>query len=224
MKILIVEDEQSLAKVIQKGLTAEGFAADCVTDGEAALARICVHHAQYDLILLDFMLPKKSGLEIIFEIRAKGISTPILMLTAKDDKKDVSAGLDAGAEDYLTKPFSFDELFSRIRAILRRPKTALPMELNARNVTLNPATKCVTCSGSAIHLTLKEFALLEYFMRHPNEALSRDDILSNVWDFAFDSFANVIDVHINNLRKKLGDTDGKLIETIRGIGYRISAN
>lgn len=224
MRILIVEDQENLAKLIQKGLTSEGFTADYVLDGQTAEKRINIHHADYDLIILDFMLPEKSGLEVLAETRSKNITTPILMLTAKDDKKDITAGLDAGADDYLTKPFSFEELLARIRAILRRPKTALPMELCCKNVKLNPVTKCVQCSNAPVHLTLKEFGLLEYLMRRPDEALSRDTILSGVWDFAFDSFANVVDVHITNIRKKLGDTDGTLIETIRGIGYKINSN
>ncbi|EKE19925.1 MAG: hypothetical protein ACD_8C00084G0002 [uncultured bacterium] len=224
MRILIVEDQENLAKLVQKGLTAEGFTADYVLDGEMAQNRIDLSHQDYDLIILDFMLPKKSGLEILTDTRGKNITTPILMLTARDDKKDITAGLDAGADDYLTKPFSFEELISRIRAILRRPKASLPMELCCRNVKLNPATKCVTCNNLPVHLTLKEFGLLEYLMRHPDEAKTREDILSGVWDFAFDSFANVVDVHITNIRKKLGDTDNTLIETIRGIGYKINTD
>lgn len=222
MKILIVEDQENLAKLIQKGLAAEGFAVDYVLDGETAQNRINMYHSDYDIIILDFMLPKKSGLEILADMRSKKITTPVIMLTAKDDIKDITAGLNAGADDYLTKPFSFDELFARIRAILRRPKNSLPMELRVRNVVLDPIAKSVVCGGKAVRLTLKEFGLLEYLMRRPGEALSREDILSGVWDFAFDSFANVVDVHITNLRKKLDDKDGTLIETVRGIGYKIN--
>ena len=224
MKILIVEDQKNLAELIQKGLAAEGFAADYVLDGETAQKRINTYHDDYDLIILDFMLPKKNGLEILAETRGKNFSTPVLMLTAKDNKKDVAAGLNAGADDYLTKPFSFEELTARIRAILRRPKSTLPLELTIGNITLNPLTKCVTRRGISVSLTLKEFALLEYLMRHPDTALSRDDILCNVWDFAFDSFANVVDVHINSIRKKLGGINASHIETVRGIGYKISSN
>ena len=220
MKILIVEDQENLAKIIQKGLSAEGFVVDYVLDGQIALERINVYHGDYDLIVLDFMLPNKSGLEIVAEMRSKDFTTPVLMLTAKDDKRDVTAGLNAGADDYLTKPFSFDELQARIRAILRRPHSSLPMEISIKNVNLNPATKSVSYCGKPVLLTLKEFSLLEYLMRHPNKALSRDDILCNVWDFAFDSFANVVDVHITSIRKKLGSA--QLIETVRGIGYKIS--
>lgn len=224
MKILIVEDQENLAKLVQKGLVAEGFAADYVTDGQEGQNRISIHHNDYDLVILDFMLPGKNGLEICEETRKKDITIPILMLTARDDKKDLTACLDAGADDYLTKPFSFEELISRIRAILRRPKTSIPLELRCKNVKLNPATKQVQQNNTPVRLTLKEFGLLEYLMRHPGEAKTREDILSGVWDFAFDSFANVVDVHITNLRKKLGDKDGKLIETIRGIGYKINSD
>ncbi|EKD58472.1 MAG: hypothetical protein ACD_56C00116G0005 [uncultured bacterium] len=221
MKILIVEDHENLAKIIQKGLTAEGFVADYVLDGSEALSKIQVHHNDYDLVILDFMLPGKDGLEIISEMKARNLSIPVLMLTAKSDKKDVTRSLNAGADDYLTKPFSFDELTARIRAILRRPASCLPMEMTAGEIKLDPIAKKVTRNGNQIHLTLKEFSLLEYLMRHPNKALTRDDILCNVWDFAFDSFANVVDVHVTNIRKKLGDAD--LIETVRGIGYKISS-
>lgn len=220
MKILIVEDQENLAKIIQKGLNSEGFAADYVLDGQQALVRLNVYHKEYDLVILDFMLPKKDGLEVLSEMRSKAYSTPVLMLTAKSDKKDVTAGLDAGADDYLTKPFSFDELLARIRAILRRPAATLPLELKMGDVVLDPRTKQVSNAGKAINLTLKEFSLLEYLMRNPGKALTREDILCNVWDFAFDSFANVVDVHVTNIRKKLGKPS--FIETVRGIGYKIS--
>lgn len=222
MRVLIVEDQENLAKLIKSGLEAEGFAVDYVLDGEAGFRRISMNHNDYDLVILDLMLPKKTGLEICREVREKKINLPILMLTARDGAKDMIAGLDCGADDYLTKPFSFEVLVARIRAVLRRPKTALPIELRANGITLNPATKKVNRSGDDVSLTLKEFSLLEYLMRNKGTAVTRDQILSNVWDFAFDSFANVVDVHITNLRKKLGDTGGKIIETIRGVGYRIS--
>lgn len=222
MRILIIEDQENLAKLVKSGLEAEGFAVDCVFDGEAGFRRISLNHQDYDLVVLDWMLPKMNGDEICRKAREKQINIPILMLTARDGAKDVIAGLECGADDYLTKPFSFDVLVARIRAILRRPKTALPIELNCKSVILNPATKKVFIDKKEIDLTLKEFSLLEYLMRSCGTAVTRDQILSNIWDFSFDSFANVVDVHITNLRKKIGDKDAKIIETVRGVGYRMS--
>ncbi|HLM83955.1 MAG TPA: response regulator transcription factor [Candidatus Bathyarchaeia archaeon] len=222
MRVLIIEDQENLAKLVKSGLEAEGFSADCVFEGEAGFNRISMNHKDYDLVLLDWMLPKMNGDEICRDVRKKGIDIPILMLTAKDGARDMIAGLDCGADDYLTKPFSFDVLVARIRAILRRPKTTLPVELSSNGITLNPATKKVFREKKEIELTLKEFALLEYLMRNRGVAVTRDQILSNIWDFAFDSFANVVDVHITNLRKKLGDKNAKIVETVRGVGYRMS--
>jgi DNA-binding response OmpR family regulator len=222
MHILIIEDQENLAKLVKSGLEAEGFAADCAFDGESGLKRILLDHENYDLVILDWMLPKMNGDEICRKVREKQIDVPILMLTARDGAKDVIAGLECGADDYLTKPFSFDVLIARIRAILRRPKTTLPLELKCKSVSLNPATKKVLLEKKEIDLTLKEFSLLEYLMRNCGAAVTRDQILSNIWDFAFDSFANVVDVHITNLRKKLRDKDAKIIETVRGVGYRMS--
>jgi DNA-binding response OmpR family regulator len=223
MRILIVEDHENLAKMLKKGLEAEGFAVDYVLDGEKASGRICAFHKDYDLIILDLMLPQKSGLEICQEIREQKITTPIIMLTAQSGAEDVILGLNIGADDYLAKPFSFEVLLARIRAILRRPKNAITKELVAGNLTLDPQKRKVTSNGNVINLTLKEFSLLEYLMRNPNVVLSREQILSNVWDFSYDSFANVVDVHITNIRKKIGEKNGKIIETIRGIGYRINS-
>lgn len=221
MRILIIEDQENLARLVKRGLEAEGFAADYVLDGEAGLNRILTHRGDYDLVILDWMLPKKNGDEICREVRAKKIEVPILMLTARDGTKDIANGLNAGADDYLAKPFSFEVLLARIRAILRRPKTALPLELEVGDIVLDPARKKVSRGGREIKLTLKEFGLLEYLMRNKYIVVSREQILSNVWDFAFDSFANVVDVHITNLRKKIGDKGGEIIETVRGVGYRI---
>ena len=222
MRVLIIEDQENLAKLIKSGLEAEGFAVDCVFEGEAGFRRISMNHKDYDLVILDWMLPKMNGDEICREIRKKQIDVPILMLTARDGAKDVIKGLEDGADDYLTKPFSFEILVARIRAILRRPKSALPIELSAGDVVLNPATKKVFRKEKELELTLKEFALLEYLMRNKGAAVTRDQILSNIWDFAFDSFTNIVDVHITNLRKKLEDKEGKIVETVRGIGYRMS--
>ncbi|MDO8495246.1 MAG: two-component system response regulator RppA [bacterium] len=222
MKILIVEDEEKLAKSIKKGLEKEGHAADYVLDGESAQTRIELHHEDYDLVILDLMLPKRDGLVVCQNIREKNLTIPILVLTAKGDVNDKIEVLDKGADDYLVKPFSFEELMARIRALMRRPTEALPIELKLKTLTLNTSTRKVYRNGKEINLTLKEFNLLEYLMRHPNQVLTREQILSNLWDFDFDSFSNIIDVHIKNLRKKIDTGNGqKLLETIYGVGYRI---
>jgi len=222
MRILIVEDQENLAKLVKKGLESEGFAVDYVLDGDSGARRISMNHKDYDLVILDWMLPGKNGDDVCRETRKQKISIPILMLTARDSAKDIASGLDAGADDYLAKPFSFEVLLARIRAILRRPESALPLEFEVGGITLNPATKKVEKNGKEAKLTLKEFGLLEYLMRNKNTVVSREQILSNVWDFAFDSFANVVDVHITNLRKKIGDKNGKIIETVRGVGYKMN--
>ncbi|MFA5925887.1 MAG: response regulator transcription factor [Parcubacteria group bacterium] len=222
MRILIIEDQENLAKLIKKGLLSEGFAVDYVLDGKSGLRRILMNRKDYDLVILDWMLPEKTGDEVCREARSQKINIPILMLTARDGAKNIAAGLDAGADDYLSKPFSFEVLLARIRAILRRPESVLPLELRAGNISLNPATKKVTKKGKEVALTLKEFGLLEYLMRNKGIVVSREQILSNVWDFAFDSFANVVDVHVTNLRKKLGDKRGAVIEAMRGMGYRLN--
>lgn len=221
MRILIVEDQENIAQLIKKGLESEGFAVDFLLDGEAGLNRIETYHEDYDLIILDIMLPGKSGTEICRTIREQKICTPVIMLTAKDGANDIIEGLDVGADDYIVKPFSFEILLARIRAILRRPKDTLPTELKVKDIVLNPATKQVYRGKKEIQLTLKEYSLLEYLMRHPNQVVSREQILSNVWDFAYDSFANVVDVHMTNLRKKIGDKGCKIIETVRGVGYKM---
>jgi len=222
MKILIVEDQEKLAQLLKKGLETKGYAVDYVLDGEEGQSRIELSHEDYDLVILDLMMPKKNGFEVCRAVRGKNISIPILILTARDSTDDKITALDAGADDYLVKPFSFKELLARVRAILRRPKDSLPAELRIQNITLNPVTRKVLCGGNEVGLTLKEFSLLEYLMRHPDQVLNREQILDNLWDFGFDSFSNVVDVHIKNLRKKLKDEDGKkILETVRGVGYRI---
>ena len=222
MRILIVEDEEKLASALKTGLEKEGYAADYVTDGEAAERRIRLYHKDYDLVILDLMLPKKDGFELCAELRALNIKTPILALTAREGTEDKVTALDRGADDYLTKPFSFKELLARIRALLRRPEPVVPSEIKVRDLSLNVTTRTVTRSGKSIPLTLKEFNLLEYLLRHQNQVVNREQILNNLWDFEYDSFSNVVDVHIKNLRKKIDDGySSKLLETIRGVGYRI---
>lgn len=222
MKILIVEDNEKLAQMLKKGFESKGYAADFVTDGEAGQNRIELCYTDYDIVVMDLMMPKKNGLDVCEYIRGKKIAIPILILTARDSTDDKISALDYGADDYMVKPFSFKELLARVRAIMRRPKNSLPTELKINKITLNPTTRKVTCEGKEIKLTLKEFGLLEYLMRHPNQVLNREQILDNLWDFGFDSFSNIVDVHIKNLRKKLKDrNNGKFLETIRGVGYRI---
>lgn len=224
MRILVVEDEEKLAQGLKKGLEKQGYAVDLVGDGETAQRRIEMSHTDYDLVILDLMLPKKDGMEVCKEIRAKGINVPILVLTARDALDYKVSALDLGADDYLVKPFSFEELVARVRALLRRPEQSLPTELKVKDLYLNTATRKVSRNGREVPLTLKEFSLLEYLMRHPNQVLSREQIWDHLWDFAADSFSNVVDVHIKNLRKKIDDgTHQKLLETIRGVGYRLKS-
>ncbi len=221
MKILLIEDQENLAKLIKKGLESEGMATDYLVDGELGLTSLLRRHAEYDVTILDIMLPKRSGLEICKQIREQKISIPVLMLTACDQNNDIVNGLNVGADDYLIKPFAFEVLVARIHALARRPEQTLPAELSIQNIVLNTITKQVLKGTEEIRLTQKEFALLEYFMRHPNVVLSRGQILSNLWDFAFDTFSNVVDVHITNLRKKIGDDQGTFIESIYGAGYKL---
>jgi len=224
MRILVIEDEEKLAQSLKKGLERSGYAVDYLLDGEAGERRLEVSHGDYDLIILDLMLPRKNGFEVCQSVRARGITTPILILTARDMMNDKVNALDAGGDDYLVKPFSFDELLARIRALLRRPVAGLTAELCVADITLKPASREVTRGGKKVALTLKEFELLHYLMRHPGEVLNREDIYTHLWDFADNSLSNTIDVHVKNLRKKLGDHDHhdkKLVETVRGVGYRL---
>lgn len=224
MRILIIEDQEKLAQLVKKGLEKEGFAVDYLTDGEAGQKRIELNHQDYDLVILDLMLPKISGYEICRNIREFKISTPILILTAKDSVEDKVSLLDAGADDYLVKPFSFEELLARVRALLRRPESSLPVELAVGNIVLSPSDRKVMQGGKEIKLTLKEFGLLEFLMRNAGQIMEREKIITSVWDFDVDVFNNVVDVYINKLRNKLGDNQNQnIIETIRGIGYRLKA-
>lgn len=223
MRILVIEDEKKLAQALKKGLEKDGHAVDYVLDGESGLKRVELYENEYDLIILDLMLPEKSGEEICREVREEGITTPILVLSAKGMVEDKIELLDMGADDYLVKPFSFDELRARVNALLRRPEEAIPTELKVKNLVLNPAKRKVYLNGKEVHLTLKEFVLLEYLMRSKGRVLTREQIHDHLWDFANDSFSNVVDVHIKNLRKKIDDDsqNPKILETVRGVGYRI---
>ncbi len=223
MKILVVEDEEKLAKQLEKGLKQEGYSVDYYLSGEEAENYINFHSEVLDLIILDQMLPGKDGLEICRSIRKKNIATPILMLTAKDSHEDIVSGLDAGVDDYLTKPFSFEVMLARIRALLRRPKaeTYVPSRIILGDLILDSSIRKVFYMEKEISLTLKEFNLLEYLMKHPNMVHERESILEKVWDINFDTFSNVVDVHVKNIRKKLKEVhDADFLETIRGVGYR----
>lgn len=222
MKILVVEDEKKLADAIAKGLTMKGYSVDTIGDGKKALTRISLHRSDYDLIILDLMLPSMDGHEICTQAREMGVTTPILILTARNETDKKVDLLMSGADDYLVKPFSFEELSARVHALLRRPVEAVPDVLKIDDIELNPSERSVVRATKDIPLTLKEFSLLEYFMRHPNQVINREDLLSHLWDFNYDSFSNVVDVHVKNLRRKLaiaGDPD--ILETVRGIGYRL---
>jgi two-component system OmpR family response regulator len=222
MKVLLVEDEQKLAQALVKGLTHEGYAVDTVADGKKALTRIQLHRNDYDVVILDLMSPSMDGYEICKEIRAANITVPILILTARAETDTKVQLLLAGADDYLVKPFSFAELSARLKALMRRPNEKLPETLRIGDIELNPAERKVMRAGKSVPLTLKEFGLLEYFMRHPNQVVNREDLLSHLWDFNYVGFSNVVDVHVKNLRRKLEGEGTGVLETVRGIGYRLA--
>lgn len=223
MRILLVEDEEKLAKAIVQGLTKKGYAVDYILDGEKAMKRIALNHMDYDLVVLDLMLPGMDGLSICKKMRESSITTPILILTARDEIETKVDLLLSGADDYLVKPFSFEELTARITALLRRPVEALPSVITAGDIVLNSSNHTVTKKNKSISLTLKEFVLLEYFMRHPDIVINREELLTHLWDFNYSSFSNVVDVHVKNLRKKLDLQNGQtVLETVRGVGYRFT--
>ena len=218
MRILVVEDEKKVGSFIKKGLEEEHYAVDIAYDGEEGLTLAQIN--EYDLILLDIMLPRLDGMEVLRQIRRNGSNVPILMLTAKDSVEDIVSGLDGGSDDYLTKPFSFDELVARVRALLRRKAKEKTDILTVGDLSLSTSTHRVKRGGREIELTAKEYALLEYFMRNPNRVLTRMLITEHVWDYHFDPSTNVIDVYVNYLRKKIDQGfEKKLIHTIRGSGY-----
>lgn len=221
MRILLVEDELQIADFIKRGLTEHGYSVDVANDGDEALGWPDV--AEFDVIILDVMLPVLDGISVCRELRGRGLRTPILMLTARDAVEDRVHGLDSGADDYLVKPFAFAELLARMRALSRREPALLGTTLQVADLSLDTATHEVSRAGKTIDVTAKEFALLEYLMRHPNQVLTRTMIAEHVWNYDFDSFTNVIDVHVKNLRRKIdGVHDTKLIQTVRGAGYRVS--
>ncbi len=219
MRILIVEDEKKIAEFMKRGLKEEGYAVDVAYDGEEG--QFLARTNTYDLIILDLMLPKLDGISLCKGLRKEGLAVPVIMVTAKDAVEDKVAGLDSGADDYITKPFAFEELLARIRALLRKkgvPATTLLVD----ELTLDLVTHKVTRRGAEIILTAKEYALLEYMMRNAGKVITRTMISEHVWDTDFDTFTNVIDVYINYLRKKIdAGNSKKLIQTVRGRGYML---
>lgn len=223
MRVLVVEDELKMAGLIRRGLLEEGHAADVASTGEDAIWMAQAH--SYDAIVLDVMLPRLSGYETCRTLRNAGVWAPVLMLTARDAVEDRVAGLDAGADDYLTKPFSFAELLARLRALARRGGVERPAELEVGDLRLDPAGRRTWRGNQEIQLSPKEFALLEAFMRRPGQVLSRLQLLEHAWDFAYENRSNVIDVYVRYLREKVDRPFGaNSIETVRGVGYRLRAD
>lgn len=224
MHLLIVEDEEKLAKALKKGLELKGYAVDWLPDPEKARSRIMLYRNEYDLIILDLMLPGIDGASITESVRAEGVTTPIIILTARNETEHKVDLLNKGADDYIVKPFSFEELLSRINAVLRRPTTSKAPVLRVGELEMDMGTRTVRKNGQEIALTLKEFSLLECFMRQPNEVLSREKLFDHVWDFNSLSWSNVLDVHMKNLRKKLDHNEHSepLFETVRGVGYKLA--
>jgi two-component system, OmpR family, response regulator len=222
MRVLVVEDEVKMASLVRRGLAEEGYAADVAGSGEEALWMAEAH--PYDAIVLDVMLPGRDGFDTCRALRKAGIWSPVLMLTARDAVDDRVSGLDAGADDYLTKPFSFAELLARLRALVRRGSVERPTELVVGDLRLDPAARRVWRGAAEIPLSPKEFALLETFMRRPGQALSRLQLIENAWDFAYENRSNVIDVYVRYLREKIDRPFGESsLETVRGVGYRLNA-
>jgi DNA-binding response OmpR family regulator len=222
MRLLVVEDEHKLAGVLKRGLEEHGYAVDVAYDGEDGLAMATA--APYDLIVLDVMLPRLDGFGVCEQLRAQHSHTPVLMLTARDAVDDRVAGLDSGADDYLTKPFAFRELLARVRALLRREGRSKDPVLRVADLEIDTVSHEVRRAGKPVELTSKEYAILEYFARNPNRVLTRTQIAEHVWDYDFVSMSNVIDVYVGYLRRKLGDDgESRLLRTIRGTGYQLRA-
>jgi len=220
MRILVVEDERPIAELVQRGLEAEGYSVTCAHDGEDGLAK--ARSGDYSLVVLDVLLPKLSGLDVIRGIREQDESLPVIMLTALAETDDVVAGLDLGANDYLTKPFAFAELLARIRAHLRLPGQVNANSLEVGGMSLDFRTRDVSRAGRGVKLTAREFELLAYLMRHPDQVLSRAQILNAVWGYDYDPGTNVLEVYIGYLRRKLAEEDGDApIQTVRSAGYRL---
>ncbi len=222
MRVLVVEDEPHMADLIRLGLSKEGLAVDVAGDGEQGMTMAAA--TGYDAVVLDIMLPGISGFEVCRRIRAAGVWTPVLMLTARDSVSDRVTGLDAGADDYLVKPFAWPELLARLRALIRRGEPERPTVLAVGDLRLDPATRTVHRGDVEIHLSAKEFALLEAFMRRPGDVLPRAHLLEHAWDVSYRNRSNVVDVYIGHLRAKIDTPFGlRTLETVRGAGYRLRA-
>ena len=222
MRILLVEDDARVASFIRRGLREEHYTVDSARDGEEAL--FLAQTGEYDLIILDLLLPKRNGLDVLRTLRTERVTVPILILTAKDDLRDKVAGLDAGADDYLSKPFGFSELLARIRALLRRRGDLVPTVLRGGDLELDTLRHQAKRAGRPLTLTNQEYALLEFLLRHQKQVVTRTMLAEHVWEHDFDSLSNVIDVHIARLRRKIDDGFPlKLLQTVRGSGYRLEA-
>jgi two-component system, OmpR family, copper resistance phosphate regulon response regulator CusR len=219
MRILVVEDNERIAGFLQKGLREEGYVVEVAGDGDTALRKAL--EEGFDAAVVDVMIPGRSGVEVVRELRARDVPLPVLLLTARDLTEDKVAGLDAGADDYLTKPFEFSELTARLRALLRRGGTGAPAVLRVGDLEMDPATRDVRRRGRGVELTPREYALLEYLMRNAERPLSRAAMMEHVWGIRFDPGTNIVDVCINALRTKLEDREREMIQTVRGIGYAI---
>ena len=222
MRILVIEDDRKIASFIERGLREDGYAVDVAGDGDTGLVNAQVY--DYDAIVLDVMLPGRSGYDVVRALRAGGRDTPVLMLTARDAKEDIVRGLEAGADDYLTKPFSFEEFLARVRALLRRGGARRQDRLVYGDVELDRVRHEARRAGQELDLTPREFQLLEYFLLHPEQVVRRTELLEKVWDLQFDPMTNVVDVHVGHLRRKLGRAGGPLIRTVRGVGYMLTAD
>jgi two-component system, OmpR family, response regulator len=219
VRLLVVEDEARLARALQRGLSAEGFVVDVAHDGPTGLDR--ARHGEYDAMILDVMLPGLSGYRVVRQLRAEERWLPVLMLSAKDGEYDQADGLDCGADDYLTKPFSYVVLLARLRALLRRGAPSRPAVLRVGDLVLDPARRTVTLDGAPVTLTAREYSLLEYLMRRAGEVVSKIELLDHVWDAGAETAPNVVEVYVGYLRRKLGRDR---LETVRGAGYRLTAS
>jgi two-component system OmpR family response regulator len=222
MRVLVVEDEMRTAGLLRRGLSEEGYSVDIAVDGPDAVWQ--ASEFSYDAVVLDVMLPGYDGIEVCRELRSRGRWAPVLMLTARDDLAARVRGLDSGADDYLAKPFSFDELFARLRALIRRGAPERPAQLRSGGLRLDPATRQAWRGEAELELSPKEFALLELFLRHPGQVLTRTRILEHVWDYTYDGVSNVVDQYVGYLRRKVDRPFGTAqLETVRGVGYRLRA-